>query len=389
MSSIPAVIRHELLDIVEWPDPGPSDIAWRFLRPKNEIKYGAQLIVRPGQAAVFVDQGRIADVFAPGRYRLETRNLPVLATLKGWKYGFASPFKAEVVFLRTAQLPMRRWGTKTPLLVRDPQLGAVRLRAYGTFVLRVTDPRAAVESLVGAEPSLSLEQVDERIRDLITARMGDLLGDGKHAAVDVAGRTDALADEAIERLASDMAVLGLAFAQLTIENVSLPDDVLAAIDRQAAVHVAGGVGAYSALQAADALRAAAEGSAAAQIAGVGAGILLGQQFIGGPPALGGASPAAPMAQGAARADVPAYPMANAIDAGASMHAGRSWWYVAPAPGGSAAPLGPWSTAHLVTAIASGEVERSRLVWTAGMGAWESADRQPEFAAAITPPPLPA
>jgi membrane protease subunit (stomatin/prohibitin family) len=133
-------IKSELIDIVEWLDDSSDTLVHRFVRHENEIKNGAQLIVRPGQAAVFVDQGRIADVFAPGRYELTTENLPVLSTLRGWKYGFDSPFKAEVYFVTTRQITNRKWGTKNPVMMRDADFGPVRLRAFGSYSIKVSSP---------------------------------------------------------------------------------------------------------------------------------------------------------------------------------------------------------------------------------------------------------
>src|SRR6187402_1332523 len=134
-------IRGEFIDIIEWTEPAQSEIlAYRFPRYDNEIKMGAQLTVREGQAAVFVNEGQIADVYPPGRFVLETQNMPVLSTLRGWKYGFSSPFKAEVYFVSTKQWTDQKWGTQNPVMMRDPEFGPVRIRAFGTYVFKVTEP---------------------------------------------------------------------------------------------------------------------------------------------------------------------------------------------------------------------------------------------------------
>jgi membrane protease subunit (stomatin/prohibitin family) len=133
-------LRNELVDIIEWVDDSRHTLVWRFPRYHNQIKYGARLIVRPGQAAVFVHQGQIADVFGPGQFRLETRNLPVLSTLAGWLYGFDSPFKAEVYFVSTRQVTDLKWGTPNPVMMRDPDFGPVRVRAFGIYTLKANDP---------------------------------------------------------------------------------------------------------------------------------------------------------------------------------------------------------------------------------------------------------
>ena len=144
-------LRAELIDIIEWIDDSRHTIVWRFPRFHNQIKHGAQLIVRPGQTAIFVHRGRVADIFEPGQYRLETRNLPVLSTLAGWKYGFDSPFKAEVYFVATRQITDLKWGTPNPVMMRDPDFGPIRVRAFGTYTLKAVDPKILLEELVGTD----------------------------------------------------------------------------------------------------------------------------------------------------------------------------------------------------------------------------------------------
>ena len=153
-------LRAELVDIVEWVDDTPRTLVWRFPRYHNQIKNGAQLIVRPGQMAVFVHQGKIADVFEPGRYTLETKNLPVLSTLAGWKYGFDSPFKAEVYFVATRQVTDLKWGTPNPVMIRDPDFGPIRVRAFGTYTLRAVDPKALLRELVGTDAIFEADEIE-------------------------------------------------------------------------------------------------------------------------------------------------------------------------------------------------------------------------------------
>ena len=148
-------ISGELIDIVEWTDDTRDTIVWRFPRHDNEIKMSAKLVVREGQVAVFVNEGTIADVFTPGTYTLETRNLPVLSTLKGWKYGFESPFKAEVYFVSTRQFTDQKWGTQNPAMMRDPEFGMVRVRAFGTYSFKAADPAVLLRELVGTDPEFT------------------------------------------------------------------------------------------------------------------------------------------------------------------------------------------------------------------------------------------
>jgi len=167
-------IRGEFIDIVEWLDDSRDTFVWRFPRHDNEIKMGAQLVVRESQTAVFVNEGQIADVFRPGTYTLETQNLPILSTLKGWKYGFHSPFKAEVYFVTTRLFTDMKWGTQNPVIVRDPVYGPVRLRAFGAYAAHVADPRTLVTELAGTDARFRTEEIQEYLRQTLVARLGSV-----------------------------------------------------------------------------------------------------------------------------------------------------------------------------------------------------------------------
>jgi membrane protease subunit (stomatin/prohibitin family) len=217
------IIHGELIDIVEWLETSPDAMLWRFDRPNGELKNGAQLIVRPGQMAVFVDQGRIADVFKPGQYELTTSNLPVLSKLRGWKYGFQSPFKAEVVFVSTRQFIGNKWGTKSPVMMRDPQVGPVRLRAYGTYSVQVVDSRQFVQELVGANAHYDVAQISDQLRDLVVARMSEVLGEKSVPILELASNYSELGTAGIARLAPELAKLGVQLTQLVVDKIALPD----------------------------------------------------------------------------------------------------------------------------------------------------------------------
>ena len=160
-------LRGEFIDIIEWTEPSNNDIlCFRFPRYQNEIKNGAKLTVREGQAAVFVSEGQIADVFTPGMYTLETKNLPILSTIKGWKYGFNSPFKAEVYFVSTRQWTDKKWGTQNPVMIRDPEFGPVRVRAFGTYAFKVSDPATFLRQLVATDPSFETYEIANQLRNV-------------------------------------------------------------------------------------------------------------------------------------------------------------------------------------------------------------------------------
>ena len=159
----------EFVDIIEWTDDTNNTMVYRFERYGNEIKYGAKLTVREGQAAVFVNEGQVADVLGPGMYELETRNLPVLSTVLNWDHGFSSPFKAEVYFINTRRFVDLKWGTKNPLMLRDAEFGAARIRAFGTYGVRVSDPLTFMREIVGTDGNFRVDEISDQLRNLITS----------------------------------------------------------------------------------------------------------------------------------------------------------------------------------------------------------------------------
>jgi len=360
-------IKTELIDIVEWLDETGDTLVYRFERHDNEIKNGAQLIVRPGQAAVFVDQGQIADVFAPGRFELRTENLPVLSTLRGWKYGFESPFKAEVYFVSTKLFTGQKWGTKNPVMLRDPEFGPVRLKAFGSYVLRVGEPAKFIAQIAGTSQRFTTEGVDEQLRSLVSSRFSDVLGEGKIPALDLAASYDELGELVRTRMAPDLAELGLELTRFVVENVSLPDEVVKALDKRSSMGVIGNLNAYTQYQTAEAIRDAAQnpGGTAGAGMGMGMGFAMAQQ------------------------------MANAMGGGAAPAAGAT---PPPLPGAGAAffvalngaQSGPHTMEILRQHVAAGAMTRESLVWKQGMAAWTPAGDVAELSALFpaTPPPLP-
>ncbi|HEX8361159.1 MAG TPA: SPFH domain-containing protein, partial [Longimicrobium sp.] len=355
-------IKSELIDIVEWLDDSSDTLVHRFVRHENEIKNGAQLIVRPGQAAVFVDQGRIADVFAPGRYELKTENLPILSTLRGWKYGFDSPFKAEVYFVTTRQITNRKWGTKNPVMMRDADFGPVRLRAFGSYSIKVAEPGKLIAEIVGTSGHFTVDEIGDQLRDMVTARFTDALGEAKVPALDLASNQDEIGDRLISRMQPEFAAYGLELTKLLVENISLPEEVEKMLDRRTSMGVLGDLDAYTQFQTAQAMEKAAgnPGGAASDAMGMGMGFGMANRMAA---AMGGATPGGP----------PPLPA-------------QSTYFVAV--GG--AQTGPHGMDALQQQAASGSLTRATLVWKQGMAAWTPASEVPELAAlfAATPPPLP-
>jgi membrane protease subunit (stomatin/prohibitin family) len=340
------VTFSEFIDIIEWLDESRDTMVWRYPRPDSEIKNGAQLIVRPGQAAILIDQGRVADEFGPGRHVLATANLPILSRLRGWKYGFASPFKADVVFVTTTQFTNRKWGTSNPVIVRDPQLGPVRLRAFGTFAVRVSDPSRFVEEIVGTNASFSVEAIGDQLRDLVISKVSAALAEGQASVLDLAGRYAELGARVQQFVAPQFTQYGLEIAQLVVENVSLPPEVEAAIDARAKMGVLGNLDQYAKLQSADAIRDAARNPGGAVGAMVGVG-------------MAATSAAAQTAARPASIEPPPVPRVD-------------WYYVV---GGER--RGPTDLAGLKRDAAAGTVTPETLVWRAGMEGWQAASAVPE------------
>ncbi|MGZ5079647.1 MAG: SPFH domain-containing protein, partial [Usitatibacter sp.] len=196
-------LMHELIDIVEWLDDTNDTLAYRFERYQNEIKQGAKLVVREGQTAVFVNEGQIADVFKPGTYTLTTQNLPILATLKGWKYGFESPFKAEVYFISTRKFTDLKWGTPGPAMMRDKDFGMVRATAFGLYAIRAKDGGVIVRDLVGTEGRFSVQQVQDNLRGKIGLRIKELMPELGIPVIEMEAKVFEMGAKLRERLAAD------------------------------------------------------------------------------------------------------------------------------------------------------------------------------------------
>jgi membrane protease subunit (stomatin/prohibitin family) len=368
-------IRGEFVDIVEWLDDSRDTIVWRFPRHDNEIKMGAKLVVRESQTAVFVNEGQIADAFVPGTYTLQTQNLPVLSTLKGWKYGFNSPFKAEVYFVSTRQFTDLKWGTQNPVIVRDPEFGAVRLRAFGAYAARVVDAQKLLRELVGTDPQFRTEEVSEYLRQMIVSRLGPALATSGVSVLDMAANQQMIGNRVAGILSEDLANVGLTVPVFLVENISMPPEVEKALDKRTQLGILGGdLGHYTQLQAANAMEDAAQnpGGGAGSGIGLGMGMAIGQQLaaqLGGQTAQ---SQGAPQSSGAPATPPPLPP--------------QQAWFL----GINGQQQGPFDDAGLAAAARSGTLTATTLVWRAGMSAWTPAGQVPDLAGVLgsVPPPLP-
>ena len=272
----------QFIEVIEWLDESSNTLVYRFPVKDQEIKNGAQLIVRESQAAVFVAEGQIADMFPPGRYTVDGGNTPILSKLGAWKYGFNSPFKAEVYFVNTKQFTDLKWGTPNPIMMRDADFGMVRLRAFGIYSIRIADPKSFIKEIAGTNARFVTEDIEGQLKRTLVGGFSDGLGESKIAALDLASNYDELGKFTREKLNEEFKTLGLELTKFVIENISLPPEVEAAMDKRTSMGVIGDVGRYAQFQAADAMRDAAQntGGGAGTGAGLGAGFAIGNAMAG-------------------------------------------------------------------------------------------------------------
>jgi membrane protease subunit (stomatin/prohibitin family) len=271
---------NQFIEVIEWLDNTGDTMVYRFPVAGQEIKNGAQLIVRESQAAVFVFEGQVADVFTPGKYEIDGGNTPILSKLGAWKYGFNSPFKSEVYFVNTKQFTDMKWGTSNPVMLRDADFGIVRLRAFGAYSLRVQDPSNFIKEIAGTNAHFSTEDIDGQLKRAIVTEFSDALGELKMPALDLAAQYKEIGESIRTKINEDFNSWGLEVTKFFVENVSLPPEVEAAMDKRASMGALGDVQRYTQFQAADALRDAAqnEGGGAGIGAGLGAGFAVGNQM---------------------------------------------------------------------------------------------------------------
>lgn len=362
----------QFIDVIEWVDATRNTLVWKFPREDNEIKNSAQLVVRESQAAVFLHEGELGDVFGPGRVQLTTNNIPILTTLKSWKYAFNSPFKADVYFVNTRQFTDQKWGTANPIMLRDAEFGPIRLRAYGNYSFNVSDPGKFIKTMAGTTPLLVSEDVSGQLRNLLVSRFADALGEAKIPALDLAAQYTEMGDLLRGIIQKDFDQYGITLATFLIENISVPPAVEEALDKRTQMGVLGDMNKYTQFQAANALGDAAKNpGAAGNMVGMLAGVNLGG--IMGGNLQNAAAAGAPSAAAAPAGGPPPLP-------------GAASWFL----GVDGKQEGPFDKTALDAKIASGELTRDTLVWKQGMAGWQKASDVAELSGlfASTPPPLP-
>ncbi len=376
MSIFGNILHGQFIDIIEWNEPAQNDVlAHRFPRLNNEIKMNAKLIVREGQTAVFVNEGKLADVFQPGTYTLTTQNMPILSTLLGWKYGFESPFKAEVYFIAMRQWTDQKWGTQNPIMMRDPEFGPVRVRAFGSYAFHVEDPATFLKQLVATDPNFEAFEISNQLRNTIVSRFVDTVASTHIAVLDLAGNYDKISKLALETIKPDLNSLGLALTAFYIENISLPPEVEQALDQRTKMGVIGDLNKYTQYQTAQAIGDAAKNpSGGGSMAGLGVGIAAGSVMAD---QMRNMSNAGNNNAGVPPADSPAAP--PPLPTAAS--------YFAAIEGKQ---QGPFDFATLSSKTRDGSITRQTLLWKQGMPSWTAAESLPTLTSffAAVPPPLP-
>ncbi|MCE5974399.1 SPFH domain-containing protein [Sinirhodobacter sp. WL0062] len=377
-------LTGEFIDVIHWTDDSRDTMVWRFEREGHAIKYGAKLTVREGQAAVFVHEGQLADVFGPGLYMLETNNLPILTTLQHWDHGFRSPFKSEIYFLNTTRFNDLKWGTKNPIIARDPEFGPVRLRAFGTYSMRISDPGKFMSEIVGTDGEFTADEISFQIRNVIVQEFSRVVAGSGIPVLDMAANTGDLGKLVAKAIEPVVGNYGLSTPEFYIENISLPEAVEAVLDKRTSMGIVGDLNRYMQFNAAEAMGQPGSGASAgmgtAMGAGMGAGMgmAMGQQMGWGP---WGVAPAAqaPQGGGGTAGAAPPPPPPPPVE---------KVWHVAV----NGQTTGPYGRGHLGRMVSEGGFTRDSLVWSPGQDGWMRAEDIIELAQLFTiapPPPPPA
>lgn len=364
-------LKGELVDIIEWTDSSRDTMVYRFERRGNEIKNGAKLTVRESQMAVLVSEGKFADVFSPGMYTLETKNIPIMSTLNGWMHGFNSPFKAEVYFVNTKNFTDQKWGTKNPMTLDDPRFGMLEVRAFGTFATRVVDPKLFLKEIAGTDGHFTTEEISNQLRSLVVTRFSDAFGESGIPIDKLISSYDEISKLCQEKIDKEFAEYGLKMTKFLVENVSMPEDIkkeIYELSRLNRVDIAK----LTQMKAAKAIEVAAAnpGGLAGAGVGLGVGMNMAQQMVGafGQAQVGGVRER----PGTESSMPPPLPTAS--------------YFVAV----NGQQMGPLDLNGLKQMVGQGQLTRDTLVWKQGMAAWSPAGQVAEVSSVFgaVPPPLP-
>lgn len=312
------LIKGELLDLIEWTDDSRDTLSWRYPDEDKAIKNGAQLIVRESQTVQFVYLGEFGDTFGPGKHTLNTDNIPILTRLKSWRFGFESPFKADVYYLNTRLFTGNKWGTSNPVMLRDDDFGIVRARAFGTYDFRITDPKVFLKEVAGSDHNFRLDEFEGTMRSRIVSIFSDALATSKVPVLDAATRYSELGDALLPLINPAVsAKYGIAIASFIVENVSVPPEVEEAIDKRSSMAAVGDLNAYVKYQIGKEMGSGEGAGAGGMASELAVGLAIAQQMMqqqGAGPLFGGAAPVVPVAPAAApgAGAAPAGPAAPAL-----------------------------------------------------------------------------
>ena len=366
-------IKGEFIDIIEWLDPTQDTMVYRFERYQNEIKMNAKLTVRESQVAVFINEGQFADVFQPGMHTLTTQNMPILTTLKGWKYGFNSLFKAEVYFVNTKNFTNRLWGTPNPFLIRDPEFGPLRIRANGNYAVRVVDPVLFIKEIVGTDGNFTTDEVTDQLRNIIVTRFIDALAESKIPAQDMAMNYNELSEFIHKKIQPEFKDYGIDVTKFLIATITFPPNVEEAFDKRSSMGILGDLNKFTQFQAAQSMEFAAKNPSG----GAGEGIGMGMGFA--------------MANQMANAMNPQNQQQNQQQNAGGVGApppipGQVKFYFVV----NGQQAGPFDTNAIRQMISQNQITKESLAWKEGMANWLAVGTIPEIATMFgaVPPPVP-
>lgn len=359
-------LTNEFLDIIEWVDDTQDTIVWKFPRYQNEIKNGAQLTVRPGQIAILVNEGQLADIYAEGRHELSTSNMPILTTLKGWKYGFNSPFKVDVLFVSLREFVNQKWGTKNPIMMRDAEFGMVRARAFGSYTFKVKNAEQVLRKLSTTNEKYSVSDIEDQLKNIIVTRFSDVIAEAKIPILDAAANLNEFSEILQKNMTSEFEEYGFELPKFLVENISLPPEVEAMMDKRTSMGVVGDLNKFMQFNMANSIESAAknEGMGGAFVGagfGMGMGNMMGNMMNNS------------MNQNTQNNTPPPPPIAQ--------------YYVAV----NGQQTGPFDAATIAAKIQSGEITKQSMMWKQGMAAWAAAETIAELTqmfGAVPPPPPP-
>ncbi len=367
-------LKNEFIDIIEWTDDSNNTMVYRFERYQNEIKNGAKLTVREGQVAVFINEGQLADVFTPGMYTLTTENLPILSTLKGWKYGFNSPFKAEVYFVSTRNITDQKWGTKNPITLSDPRFGMLEIRAFGTYVIKVKDAPVFIREIVGTDGHFTTEEIAEQLRSMIVTRFTDAVGEANLPVENYASNVNEISEFVHSVIGPEFEKYGIEVTKFLIENVSMPEEIKKEIFELSRLNAID-LDKLAKMKAAKAMEKAAENESGTAGAGMGMGMGFAMANQMGQTFTGGQQQSPPQQQQQAATPPPPPPIPPALTFFAVVNGQQA---------------GPYDLQTLKQMAMQNQINKDTLVWREGMANWTAAGQVPEVNSVLgsVPPPIP-